>query len=60
MLRDIVNQKPDNPTFRLHLALALYLKGDRPLAKKELETAMRNKPSEREQAEIKQLLAKVG
>jgi len=60
MLRELVNQKPDNPTFHLHLAMALYQKGERPLAKKELEAALRNKPSEREQAEIKQLLAKVG
>jgi Flp pilus assembly protein TadD len=60
LLRDLVSQKPDNPTFHLHLAMALYQKGDRPLAKKELQTALRNKPSEREQTEIKQLLAKVG
>ncbi len=60
LLRDLVTQKPENPTFHLHLAMALYQKGDRPQAKKELETALRNKPSEREQTEIKQLLAKVG
>jgi tetratricopeptide (TPR) repeat protein len=60
MLRDLVSRKPQSPTFHLHLAMALYQKGDRPLAKKELETALRNKPSEREQTEIKQLLAKVG
>jgi predicted Zn-dependent protease len=60
MLRDLVSKKPENPTFHLHLALALYQKGDRPEAKKELETAMRNKPSDREQGKIKELLAKVG
>lgn len=60
LLRDLISQKPENPTFHLHLAMALYQKGDRPLAKKELETALRNKPSEREQTLIKQLLAKVG
>ena len=60
LLRDLVNQKPENPTFHLHLAMALYQKGDRPLAKKELETALRNKPTEREQATIRKLLAKVG
>ncbi len=60
MLRDLVSQKPDSPTFHLHLAMALYQKGDRPTAKKELEIALRNKPSEREQTEIKQLMAKVG
>jgi predicted Zn-dependent protease len=60
MLRELVNQKPGSPTFHLHLAMALYQKGDRPMAKKELEAAMRNKPTEKEQGEIKQLLAKVG
>ncbi len=60
MLRELVSQKPDSPTFHLHLAMALYQKGDRPTAKKELEAALRNKPSEREQSEIKQLMAKVG
>jgi len=60
MLRELVNQRPNNPTFRLHLAMALYQKGERLLARKELENALRNKPSEKEQAEIKQLLAKVG
>jgi Flp pilus assembly protein TadD len=60
MLRELVNQRPESPTFHLHLAMALYQKGDRPTAKKELEAALRNKPSEREQSEIKQLMAKVG
>jgi len=60
MLRELVSQKPDSPTFHLHLAMALYQKGDRPTAKKELEAALRNKPSEKEQGEIKQLMAKVG
>ncbi len=60
LLRDLVRRTPENPTFHLHLAMALYQKGDRPLAKKELETALRNKPNEREQTKIKQMLAKVG
>jgi len=60
MLRDLVNKTPNNPTFHLHLALALYQKGDRPEAKKELETALRNKPNDRDQSRIKELMAKVG
>jgi Flp pilus assembly protein TadD len=60
MLRDLVNQKPDNATFHLHLAMALYQKGDRPTAKKELEAALRHKPTDKEQIEIKQLMAKLG
>jgi len=60
MLRDLVSKTPGNATFHLHLALALYQKGDRPEAKKELQTALRNKPTDREQGKIKELLAKVG
>jgi tetratricopeptide (TPR) repeat protein len=60
MLRDLVSKTPNNPTFHLHLALALYQKGDRPEAKKELQTALRNKPNDREQGKIKELMAKVG
>jgi Flp pilus assembly protein TadD len=60
MLRDLVSREPNNPTFHLHLAMALYQKGDRPQAKREIEAAQRNKPSEREQDKIKQLLPKIG
>jgi len=59
MLRELVDRKPENPTFRFHLALALYQKGERALAKKELEAALRSKPSDREQGKIRALLAKV-
>jgi tetratricopeptide (TPR) repeat protein len=60
ILHYVVEQKPDSAAFRLHLALALYQKGDRTMAKKELETARRYRPSEKEQSKIKELLAKVG
>jgi tetratricopeptide (TPR) repeat protein len=60
MLRDLVSQKPDSAPFHLHLALALYQKGDRRWAKRELETALRHQPSAKEQTKIKELLAKVG
>ncbi len=60
LLRDLTRRTPENPTFHLHLAMALYQKGDRRMAKRELDAAIRNKPSGREQAKIKQMLAKVG
>jgi Flp pilus assembly protein TadD len=60
MLRELVARKPDSAPFHLHLALALYEKGDRPLAKRELENALRHQPTEKEQNKIKELLAKVG
>jgi len=60
MLREVVKRRPENAAFHLHLALALYQKGDRPTARRELETALRNKPSDKERGQIKELLAKVG
>jgi Flp pilus assembly protein TadD len=60
MLRDLVSRKPDSAPFHLHLALALYQKGDRSWAKRELQTALRHQPSAKEQNQIKELLAKVG
>ena len=60
MLRDLVSRKPDSAPFHLHLAQALYQKGDRPWAKRELQTALRHQPSAKEQNQIRELLAKVG
>jgi predicted Zn-dependent protease len=45
MLRDLVSRNPDNAAFHLHLALALYQKGDRLWAKRELQAASRNNRS---------------
>lgn len=60
MLRDLVARRPDSAPFHLHLALALYQKGDRLWAKRELEAAGRYQPTEKEQSKIRELLAKVG
>ena len=60
MLRDLVSRKPDSAPFHLHLALALYQKGDRPSAKRELQSALRYQPSAKDQLKIRELLAKVG
>lgn len=60
MLRDLILRRPDSAPFHLHLALALYQKGDRPSARRELETALRHQPGAKDQSKIKELLAKVG
>jgi tetratricopeptide (TPR) repeat protein len=60
MLRDLVNRQPGSASFRLHLALALYQKGDRTSARRELQAALRNQPNQKEQNKIRELLAKVG
>jgi tetratricopeptide (TPR) repeat protein len=59
MLHELVDRRPENATFHLHLALALYQKGERALARKELQAALRSKPSGKEQGKIRALLAKV-
>jgi len=60
MLRDLVSRNPGNAAFHLHLAFALYQKGDRPWAKRELQAAARNNPDAKQQDKIKELLAKIG
>ena len=60
MLREVVKRQPGNAAFRLHLALAWYQKGDRLMARRELEAARRDKPSDKELNQIQELLAKVG
>ena len=60
LLRDLVTRAPENPSFHLHLAMALYDAGQKQLAKRELESALRHKPSVTEQAKIKELAARIG
>ncbi len=54
ILRDLVTRAPANPSFHLHLAMALYDAGDKQKAKKELDTARKYKPSADEEAKIKE------
>jgi len=60
VLRDLVNREPANPSFHMHLGMALYDAGEKQQAKKELEAALRHKPSPTEQAKIKDLVARIG
>ena len=57
---DLVAKQPANSTYRYHLGMALLQRGDKPQARKELETALRNKPSPVEAGKIKELLSKLG
>ncbi len=54
--KDLVVKDPANATFHYHFGMALLQKGDRPSAKKELETAILNKPSKDDDAKIRALL----
>jgi tetratricopeptide (TPR) repeat protein len=57
---DLVGKQPGNATYRLHLGMALFQKGDKPRARQELETALRSKPSSADAGRIKELLQRIG
>jgi tetratricopeptide (TPR) repeat protein len=60
IFRTLVAAQPENSTYRYHLGMALYQKGDRPEAKKVLQSALEKKPSKEEAARIRELMAKLG
>src|ERR1017187_8528943 len=59
IFRDLVKEKPANPTYHYHLAMALYQKGDRPGARQECDAALKNNPSKDDQNKIKELMGKM-
>ena len=58
ILADLVKKRPGEATFRYHLGAAWLQKGDKVKARKELEVALVNRPSQEETAKIKELLVK--
>ena len=60
IFKDLVQKEPDRSTYRYHLAMALYQKGDKEQAKKECEQALKSNPPKDEEAKIRDLLAKLG
>ena len=60
IFRDLVIKKPDVSTFRYHLGMALYQRGDKSQARKELQTALQLKPAPAEATKIKELMDKLG
>jgi tetratricopeptide (TPR) repeat protein len=59
VLSELVKNAPTNPTFRFHYAMALNQKGDKPRARKELEEALKNKPSRVEETKIRDMLSRI-
>jgi tetratricopeptide (TPR) repeat protein len=57
--RDIVKKNPQNPIFRLHLAQAMFQKGDRPGARQELNAALKFNPNKTTETQIRGLLQKI-
>ncbi|MBK5290762.1 MAG: tetratricopeptide repeat protein [Acidobacteriia bacterium] len=60
IFRDLLTRNPAHVTWRYHLAVALFQKGDKLAAKKELQTALGNKPSQTENRQIQDLLGRIG
>jgi predicted Zn-dependent protease len=59
ILRDVVQKEPERATFRYHFGLALYQKGDKTQAKRELEYALKSRPAKDEEAKIRELMARL-
>jgi Flp pilus assembly protein TadD len=59
IFRNNVSKAPKNSTYRYHLGLALFQKGDKVKAKQELQLALTNNPSKEEAASIKELIGKI-
>jgi tetratricopeptide (TPR) repeat protein len=60
IFRDLVTKKPERSTFHYHLAMALYQRGDKPEARKELLSALDRKPAPEEAVKIKELMGRIG
>ncbi len=60
IFRDLVNKRPEVSTFRYHLGMALYQRGDKVQARKELQAALQLKPAPAEATKIKELIDKLG
>jgi len=56
---NLVRNNPKNPVFRYHLGLALYAKGDKAGARKELQAALAAHPAPQDESRIKELLGKI-
>jgi tetratricopeptide (TPR) repeat protein len=60
VFRELVVKNPNDSSFHYHYGMALLQKGDKPSAKRELQTAMKNHPSKDEAVKIQDLLQKIG
>jgi tetratricopeptide (TPR) repeat protein len=59
VFQTLVNQKPDNSTYRFHLGMAYAQKGDKPKALEALQKALRSGPSKDEENQIRDLINKL-
>jgi tetratricopeptide (TPR) repeat protein len=59
IFQDLVKKEPDNAIYHYHYGLALIQKGDKPSARRELESALKNKPPKDEADKIQDELKKL-
>jgi len=59
IFKDLAKKDPKNSQFRYHLGMALFLKGDLPGAKLNLQAAITLKPTKDDEPKIKEMLAKL-
>jgi tetratricopeptide (TPR) repeat protein len=59
VFRDLVVKEPNNYQFHYHYGMALLQKGDKPSARRELETALKDNPSRDDKTKIQDLLQKI-
>lgn len=59
IFKDLVVKEPANAMFHYHYGMALIQKGDKTSARRELETALKNKPSKDDAGKIQDLLTKL-
>ncbi|HEY2842172.1 MAG TPA: tetratricopeptide repeat protein [Bryobacteraceae bacterium] len=56
IFKDLVIKEPANPMFHYHYGMALAQKGDKVSARRELEAALKNKPSKDDTGKIQDML----
>jgi len=59
IFKDLVVKAPNQSTFHYHLGMALYQKGDKPKAIKELNDALKYNPPKDERDKVQQLLTRL-
>ncbi len=59
IFNDVVKKNPENAIFRMHLAQAMFQKGDRPGARAELNKALKSNPNKLTEQQIRALLQKI-
>ena len=57
VFKDLTDKNPTNPSYHYHYGMALLQKGDRPSAKREFETAMKDNPSKDDAGKLRELIA---